>query len=112
MAYDLRLEQRIDTAIAGWGLGVPKRKLFGGVGYFVNGNMAFGAHGNELIVRTSDEAGNELLKLPGIRHFVMGSHTSMKNWYLAGGEAIADEGKLAELLRLSRDYALTIPAKR
>jgi len=42
MAYDTTLEERIDEVVGSWGLDVPKRKMFGGLGYFINRNMAFG----------------------------------------------------------------------
>jgi TfoX/Sxy family transcriptional regulator of competence genes len=112
MAYDERLEQRIDAVVAGWDVVVDKKKMFGGLGYLINGNMAFGIHhGGEVIVRLSETDGKELLKQPDTRNFTMGPRTSMKNWYLVGGEFIADDAKLAELLGKGRDYALTLPPK-
>lgn len=111
MAYDTTLENRIDEAIAGWKLEVGKKKMFGGVGYFINRNMAFGIKKDELIVKAAEATGDELLRRPGVGYFVMGDRPPMKSWYLAGGEAIADDAKLAELLEISRDYTLTLPPK-
>jgi TfoX/Sxy family transcriptional regulator of competence genes len=111
MTYDKELERRIDAATAGWDEVPTKKKLFGAVGYLIHDNMAFGIHGRELIVRTTESRGNELLRQPGLRHFAMGGRTSMKNWYLAGGEAIAGDAKLTNLLETCRDYVQTLPPK-
>lgn len=112
MTYDTGLERRIDATISDWGSILQKKKMFGAIGYLVNGNMAFGIHKDELIVRTDEAKGDELLKEPGVRHFSMGSHTSMKNWYMAGGEAIADDFKLAKLLELGNNFAQSLPPKK
>jgi TfoX/Sxy family transcriptional regulator of competence genes len=111
MAFDEMLEKRIEAAIAGWDIDVPKKKMFGGLGYFINGNMAFGIKGNELIVKAAEEQGNELLKESGMHPFQMGGRPPMKNWYLAGGEAIAEESDLVRLLEISRQYTKTLPPK-
>ena len=110
MAYDTALEQRIDAVIADWPLDVPKKKMFGGVGYFLNGNMAFGIKGDELIVKATEEQGDKLLKETGMRYFTMGARTAMKNWYLAGDEALL-EGNFERLLGISRDFTLTLAPK-
>ncbi len=47
MAHDTSLESRIDDKIIGWDIEVRKRKMFGGLGYFIGGNMAFGVKGDE-----------------------------------------------------------------
>ncbi len=109
MAYDENLEGRIDELTADWGLG--KKKMFGGLGYFVNGNMSFGIHKDELIVRATEELGKELLKQSGMRLFDIMKGRTMKTWFIAGGKAIADDKSLRELLETGRDYALGLPPK-
>ena len=49
MAYNLDLEQRIDKMIDRLG-DITKRKMFGGIGYLLNGNMCFGIHKEYLIL--------------------------------------------------------------
>jgi TfoX/Sxy family transcriptional regulator of competence genes len=111
MAYDTGLEQRIDEVVAGWGLELPKKKMFSGIGYFIDGNLAFGISKDDLIVRTTEEQGKAMLEWPGIRPFQMGARKAMKNWLFAGGEAIAEDKNLLKLLEISRDFALTLPPK-
>ena len=112
MAYDAGLEERIDEVIATWELALPKKKMFSGIGYFLNGNMVFGIRKNELIVRVNEPEGKGLLRRAGVRPFQMGNRAAMKNWYLAGGEAIAEDAKLAELLELSREFVSALPPKQ
>jgi TfoX/Sxy family transcriptional regulator of competence genes len=50
MAYDQELAQRIRSILKN-SPGIVEKKMFGGVGYFVNGNMACGVNGEGLIVR-------------------------------------------------------------
>ncbi len=110
MAYDTKLEQRIDKLTADWGVG--KKKMFGGLGYSINGNMCFGIHKDELIVRATEEQGTELLKKPGTHPFdIMQNRPPAKTWFMAGGKAISEDKKLLELLELSHAYALSLPPK-
>ena len=110
MAYDTSLEARIDDEVAEWDIEVGKRKMFGGLGYFVNGNMVFGVKGDELIVKPNPEQANELQAEPGMKPFTFGGKT-MKSWCLAEAE-ILDEDNLPRLLELCRGYVLTLPPKR
>jgi len=109
MAYDTILESRIDELVVEWGIEVSKRKMFGGLGYFINRNMAFGIAGDELIVKSDTETAAKLLQEDGIRPFEMGGK-SMKAWQLASAE-ILDEENLERLVCISRDYVLTLPPK-
>jgi TfoX/Sxy family transcriptional regulator of competence genes len=109
MAYDTNLEERIDKLSAGWDL--AKKKMFGGIGYLASGNMAFGIHRDELILRASEEQAEELLKRPGIRVFDM-TGRPMKNWLMAGGQAIKGDKDLLELLQTGCDFAVGLPSKK
>lgn len=77
MAYDTGLEERIDDEISRWDVDVAKRKMFGGLGYFINRNMAFGVKGDELIVKADERTAAELLGEPGMMPFEFGGR-SMK----------------------------------
>lgn len=109
MAYDTALEERIDEEVERWGTDVAKRKMFGGLGYFINRNMAFGIKGDELIVKADEATATVLLDEEGMKPFEFGGKT-MKAWLLAEPEVL-DEDNLARLLEISRDYTLTMPPK-
>ena len=50
MAYNLELASRIRAHMQGLP-GMAEKKMFGGVGFLLNGNMACGVHGEDMIVR-------------------------------------------------------------
>lgn len=110
MAYDITLEARIDDEIASWPVEVMKRKMFGGLGYFIHGNMAFGVKGDELIVKPNPAEAEELQAEPGMKPFEFGGRT-MKSWCLAEPEVL-DEDNLPRLLAICRDYVLTLQPKQ
>lgn len=109
MAYDTGLEERIDEVVAKWGLHVPKRKMFGGLGYFLNGNMVCGIKGEQLIVKASIDTATELLQEPGISYFEYGGK-QMKSWLQAEPEVL-NEDNLPRLLDICRNHVLTLPPK-
>lgn len=110
MAYDTGLEQRIDEAIETWSVDVAKRKMFGGLGYFINRNMAFGVKADQLIVKADEPTVERLLTEPGMGYFDYGGK-KMKTWLQAEGEVL-DDDNLLRLLDISRDYTLTLPPKQ
>ncbi len=109
MAYDTKLEQRIDEFVDSWGLEIPKRKMFGGLGYFINRNMAFGVKMDQLIAKADKATTEKLLDEPGVGYFEFGGKY-MKSWLQVEGEVLDDE-HLERYLEISRDYVLTLPPK-
>jgi TfoX/Sxy family transcriptional regulator of competence genes len=111
MAYDAELEARIDQLTAEWDVPLTKKKMFGGLGYMSYGNMCFGIHKDELIIRANEQKAAELLKRPGIHEFSMGHSRTSKTWVMASKELIADKNELANLLTISSEYVSTLPPK-
>ena len=66
MAYDEQLADRIRDILAGED-GVTERKMFGGIAYLVNGNMACGIVRDDLMLRLGAEAADEALDRPHVR---------------------------------------------
>jgi TfoX/Sxy family transcriptional regulator of competence genes len=54
MAYDERLAERIRGVLQGRG-NVTERKMFGGIAFMVDGKMAVGVLGDEIVVRTGKD---------------------------------------------------------
>ena len=78
MVYDLDLEDRIDYLTGRLGE-ITKKKMFGGIGYLINGNMCFGIHKEFLIVRTSLKKADDLLKSEYVTPFDI-TGKPMKGW--------------------------------
>ena len=104
MAFDEGLADHIREALSGRE-GFSERKMFGGIGFMLNGNMAVGVHGDELIVRVAPERTDDALSKPHARPFDM-TGRPMKGWLLVGSEAELDPW-IAE----GADYAAALPPK-
>ena len=105
MAYDKELEHKIDSLTKDWHL--TKKKIFGGLGYFLGDKMPFVIMGDNLLFRVPDEKIDKLHERKGIIHAVMGKRV-MKHWLLAGGEAIATDKSLRQLLKIGHIYVVEL----
>lgn len=108
MAYDLKLAERIRAQLQG----VPfvEKKMFGGVGYLLNGNMACGVIGNGLIVRVEPEEHAALLKRAHVKPFDF-SGKPMKGWLVVEAEGYKTQKQLSVWTKLGVEFALTLPPK-
>jgi TfoX/Sxy family transcriptional regulator of competence genes len=109
MPYNLDLEQKIDR-FTGLNWNFEKKKMFGGVGYMLNGNMAFGIHKQSLIVRTTAALAEEMIKT-GAAHAFDITGRPMKGWLMITPENLKTEKQLAELLELGFAFAKTLQKK-
>lgn len=110
MAYDEELAERVREVLAPRE-GLSERKMFGGIGFMVAGNMACGVHGEELIVRLAPEDAERALAEPHVRVFDL-TGRPMRGWLFVGPEATGDEKELAGWVEAGADYASSLPAKQ
>ena len=80
MAFDQGLAFRIEEILTDTP-GLISKKMFGGIGYLVNGNIACGVSQNALIVRLSVEDYPVALQKPFTRKFDM-TGREMRGWIL------------------------------
>ena len=59
--------------------------MFGGIAFMINGNMAVGVSGDDLMVRVGKDAHDEAVTKPGARDFDM-SGRPMRGWILVSPE--------------------------
>jgi TfoX/Sxy family transcriptional regulator of competence genes len=109
MAYDEGLATRVRDLI-GDRPGVAEKKMFGGLAFLLNGNMACGVHGDELIVRLAADATDAALAEPGTRLFDI-SGRPMKGWLLVDADAHAEDDDLRRWVDRGVAYAGTLPPK-
>ena len=109
MAYDELLGIRIRSAV-GPLPGLEEKKMFGGVGFLVNGNMACGVHKDGLIVRVGPDKYAEALARPHTRVFDM-TGRPMTGWILVDPPGCATESALKAWLELGLAYAMALPGK-
>ena len=78
MAYDEKLAARVREILRGRKK-LTERKMFGGVGYMLGGNLCCGVLKDELIVRVGPDASEAALKEPNTRVFDL-TGVAMKGW--------------------------------
>ena len=110
MAYDERLAERTRETLADRG-DVTERKMFGGIGFMVAGNMCCGVQGEDLIARVGEEGHADALELPGARPFDFGPRPS-KGFLYVGPEGTAMDEDLRAWVDRSLAFVTTLPPKR
>jgi TfoX/Sxy family transcriptional regulator of competence genes len=109
VAYDEGLADRIREVISARS-DVTERRMFGGVGFMIAGNMSVGVIGEDLIVRLDPEEAEAALEEPGVREFDF-TGRPMKGWVFIAPEATAKDDDLTSWVDAGADYASSLPAK-
>lgn len=109
MAYDEVLAQRVRQSLARR-KGIAEKKMFGGVGFLLNGNLCVGIWKDALIVRLAAEEAEEALKEPHVRAFNV-SGRPMKGWLLVGPESLENEDRLRDWIGRALKFVGKLPAK-
>ena len=109
MAYDEGLAQRVRELLEEKP-GYNEKKMFGGVCYLLNGNMACGILKEDLIVRIGPEKYENSLKSPHTRKFDVTGKT-MKGWVMVSYEGHESDKDLFEWVQRGVNYALSLPPK-
>ncbi|MCI0552114.1 MAG: TfoX/Sxy family protein [Anaerolineae bacterium] len=108
MAYNERLAERIRVELKG--IPFVEKKMFGGVGFLVHGNMACGVHKQNMIVRVDPNRHVMLLKKPHARPFDI-TGKPMKGWLIVKPEGCKTATQLSGWVKEGADFALTLPPK-
>ena len=110
MAYDEELAERIRELVAGEA-GMSEQRMFGGLGFLVNGNMSVAASGQGgLLVRVDPQAGEGLIDDKHVRPMVMRG-LEMRGWLRVDDAAVETPGALQEWVTRGVGYARSLPAK-
>ncbi|HAX67998.1 MAG TPA: RNA methyltransferase [Anaerolineae bacterium] len=110
MAYNLKLAERIRAVVKGWP--IIEKKMFGGVGYMLHGNMACGILGDDLIVRVHLEDYEKLLKRTHVKIFTMkNGPRPMKGWLMVEPEGYKTGKQLSSWVKMGMDFASALPPK-
>jgi TfoX/Sxy family transcriptional regulator of competence genes len=109
MAYDERLAERVRDAL-GDHAGITERRMFGGIGIMLDGNMCCGVQGDEVILRLGDEEAEAALADRHGRPFDM-SPRPMKGWVMMHRDALESDEDLRRWLEPALDFASSLPPK-
>lgn len=109
MAYDEALADRVRALVAGRP-GFREQKMFGGLAFMLNGNMACGIMGSELIVRVGKENYEEAMSLPHAGVFDM-TGRPMRSFVHVAAEGIDSDEGLKSWADRGISYAESLPSK-
>jgi TfoX/Sxy family transcriptional regulator of competence genes len=109
MAYDEGLATRVREEL-GDQPGLTEKQMFGGLAFLLNGNMACGVRGDDLIVRVAADAADAALEEPGARPFDL-TGRPMKGWLLVAADGHAEDDDLRRWVGRGLAYASSLPPK-
>ena len=109
MAFDEALAERIRHRLARR-KNVEEKKMFGGVGFLLNGNLLVGVGKDSLCVRLGPDQAEEALLEPHVEKFDI-TGRPMKIWVLVGPEGVEGDDQLNEWIERAMKFVTTLPGK-
>jgi TfoX/Sxy family transcriptional regulator of competence genes len=111
MAYDEHLAQRV-RELVGARSGVTEKKMFGGIAWMINGNMATGVTSTGgLIVRVEPDETETLTREPHVTVFGRAGSKPMKGFVVVDAAAVSDDAALADWVDRGANRAASLPPK-
>jgi hypothetical protein len=111
MAYDEVLAARVRELMAARS-GVTEKKMFGGLGWMIGGNMAVGVMStSDLMVRIEPEETDALLREPHVREFGRPGRAPMKGFIVVEPAGVESDEDLARWVDVGAARAASMPPK-
>jgi TfoX/Sxy family transcriptional regulator of competence genes len=108
MAYSKSLADRVRQAFDR--RNVAEKRMFGGVGFLVCGNMCVGVWKASLIVRLGKDESQRALNEPHVRPFDI-TGRPMKGWVLVEADGVDEDGELRQWIERAVEFVSTLPTK-
>ena len=109
MAYSESLARRIREAFAG-NRAITEKKMFGGIGFMLHGNMCVGVSQTSLIVRLGPEHADAARRQPYVVEFDVAGRP-LKGWVMIEAEGIDTDEQLTAWIRQAAEFVETLPRK-
>ncbi|MFF8844310.1 TfoX/Sxy family protein [Streptomyces sp. NPDC015127] len=109
MAFDEGLAERIRDRL-GADPAITERRMFGGLAFLHEGNMAVGVIGDDLMVRVGPDATDTALAKPGTRVFDF-TGRPMRGWVVVAASALAEDKALDAWVDQGHAFAASLPPK-
>lgn len=111
MAYDEDLANRVRELLAPQ-KGVDEKKMFGGLAFLINGNMAVAVSGRGgLMVRVPPAETDKLMAREHVEPMVMAGRET-RGWLRVAAAGVTTKRQLQSWVTRGTDYAKSLPAKR
>lgn len=110
MPYDEELASRIREVVAAEP-GLSEKRMFGGLGFLVNGNMAVSASSQGgLLLRIDPAQVDALVDPPHVNRYEMRGR-AMDGWLRVDPEAVRSDDQLRRWVDHGLSFARSLPAK-
>jgi TfoX/Sxy family transcriptional regulator of competence genes len=109
MAFNEALVERIRQGLTRR-KNIEEKKMFGGIGFLLNGNMLVGVWKDSLIVRLGPEDGDEALKEAHVREFDI-TGKPMKGWVLVEPQGVEDDEQVRDWIQRAVRFVSKLPGK-
>jgi hypothetical protein len=109
MAFSETLAERIRQHLARR-KNVEEKKMFGGVGFLLDGNLLVGVWKESLVVRLGQDQVEEAMREPHVKAFDI-TGRPMRNWVLVGPEGVTGDDQLKWWIGRAVKFVGSLPAK-
>lgn len=110
MAYDKKLLERLDKLKTSGRSDIQKKNMFGGIAYFLKGNMCYGIHKDFLVLRLGDELSEKVLENPHAKPMDL-TGKIMKGWVMIAPKGFEEGQSLSRYVNLAIKFVSTLPPK-
>ena len=109
MPFSAALADRVRHALARR-RGVAEKRMFGGLGFLLDGHLAVGVWHDALVARLGPEDGRAALVEPHVEPFIP-SGRPMTNWVRIGPEGLDSDAQLGGWVDRAVAFVRTLPPK-
>jgi TfoX/Sxy family transcriptional regulator of competence genes len=111
MTYDERLADELRERLAELDAEVTEKRMFGGLAFMVDGNLALAAsRRGGILVRTDPAEAAETATLPGVEPMETAGHP-MPGWFFVEADALGSEAELTAWTDRALAFVATLPPK-
>ncbi|HEX4307431.1 MAG TPA: TfoX/Sxy family protein [Solirubrobacterales bacterium] len=111
MAYDEKIAEEVRERLAVIDGEVIEKRMFGGLGFMVDGNLAVAAsRGGGLLVRTDPADAEEVESRPGVEPMESAGRR-MPGWVIVAPEALDSEPALDAWITRALAFVASLPPK-
>ena len=109
MPYSESLASRIRQALKGR-RGFTEKKMFGGIGFLLHGNMCVGIWRTSLIARLGSDQAAAALKEPHVVEFDVAGRP-LRGWVMIEAEGVETNEQLTAWIQQAVEFVETLPRK-
>ena len=110
MAFDEALAKRIRQCLDRR-RNIEEKKMFGGIGFLLNGDLLVGVRKDSLLVRLGPEQGDEALQEASVSEFKIGGRGTMKGWVVVALEGVQGDDQLKGWIQRAVKFVGKLPGK-